>query len=158
MESWAWLAWVEVSYSRYGERGRVDLLAWLPHHGVLAVIEVKTEIVDVQAMLGTLDAKVRLGPFLAAELRLPRPSAVVPVLVVVDGSTNRDRVARLAPLFSRFDLRGRAATSWLRRPAAPPGGLLIFSDVRDVTGHSTTQGGSHRVRVGRSVPSVSRGR
>ena len=32
LERWGWLVRVEVSYSRYGERGRIDLLGSIPRH------------------------------------------------------------------------------------------------------------------------------
>lgn len=158
LETWRWQTWAEVSYSRYGERDRVDLVAWDPFSGVLIIIEVKSEIVDVQALLGTLDARVRLGPIIAASLGLPRPTTVIPMLLVVDATANRQRVARFAPLFSRLDLRGREAVRWLRhrqvdgRPV--PGGLLVFSNLRPAHGSHPTSVGSHRVRRPGSAPSV----
>src|SRR5690606_18288217 len=62
LERWGWLVRVEVSYSHFGERGRIDLLAFHPAPRVLLVIELKSELVDVQALLGSLDVKVRLAP------------------------------------------------------------------------------------------------
>src|SRR3990170_5026427 len=59
LERWGWVVRVEVSYSRYGERGRIDLLAWHPVLRVVLVVEVKTSLVDVQALLGSLDVKTR---------------------------------------------------------------------------------------------------
>ena len=142
---WGWETWPEVSYSRYGERGRIDLVGWHPAAGVLLIIECKTVLGDAQATLGTLDAKVRLARFVARQLDLPTPSAVVPVLIFRESMTSRRHLATLEPLFRRFGLRGRPAISWLRRPAAPcPSGLLIFSSVN----HSSLRGRSgRRVRV-----------
>lgn len=130
---WGWRTWPEVSYSRYGERGRVDLVAWHPIHRALLIIECKSSLGDVQATLGALDAKTRLGLYVAQQLRVPAPSAVVPVLIFLESMTTRRHVAALDPLFSRYTLRGRQAISWLRRPAGSghvvPSGLLIFSGV-----------------------------
>jgi hypothetical protein len=56
-----------VSYSVYGERGSIDLLAWHPAIRTLLVIEVKTEVSSVEAMLRKHDEKVRLAPRVAAE-------------------------------------------------------------------------------------------
>ena len=46
-----WVVAVEVSFSRYGERGSIDVLAWHPECRALVVIEVKSVTPDTQAML-----------------------------------------------------------------------------------------------------------
>lgn len=160
LERWGWLVRVEVSYSRYGERGRIDLLAWHRLRRLLVVGEIKTEMVDAQGLLGPLDAKKRLARAIAADLGWHNPAAVLPMLLFKDESTTRRRVHRLAPLFTPFDLTGRAAVGWLRSPslAAPPQGLLIFSDLAYV-GHSRARPvGRERVRVPRRRSSVKSGR
>lgn len=131
LEAWLWAVRAEVSYSRYGERGRIDLLAWHQPTRILSIAEVKTDLVDAQGLLGPLDVKTRLAPVIAAELHWRQPSLVVPILIFADESTVRRRVGDLAPLFTRFDLRGREAISWLRSPSLerPPSGLLIFSNL-----------------------------
>jgi transcriptional regulator with XRE-family HTH domain len=133
LAGWGWQTWPEVSYSRYGERGRVDLVAWDPALGVLLIIECKSALGDVQATIGALDAKARLGRYVAQQLGLPAPSAVVPVLVFLESMTTRRHLAALEPLFGRYALRGRKAVSWLQRPEitglSAPTGLLIFSAV-----------------------------
>jgi transcriptional regulator with XRE-family HTH domain len=128
LERWGWLVRAEVSYSRYGERGRIDLLALHARSGVLLVVELKTELVDVQALLGSLDAKARLARTVAADLGWDARS-VVPAIVFVEHRTTRDRLARLDVLFDRYALRGRAALSWVRRPGPGPvpSGLLWFT-------------------------------
>lgn len=148
LDRWGWETRPEVSYSRYGERGRIDLVGWHPTAGALLIIECKTVLGDAQATLGTLDAKARLARFVARQLDLPNPSAVVPVLIFRESMTNRRHLATLEPLFRRFGLRGRPAVTWLRRPTAPcPSGLLIFSSVN----HGSLRGGSgRRVRVPRA--------
>ena len=52
-----WSVAVEVSFNHYGDRGRCDVLAFHPATGILAVVEVKTAIGDVQDLLGRLDTK-----------------------------------------------------------------------------------------------------
>lgn len=49
-----WVVEPEVSFSVYGERGIIDVLAWHPTSRILLVIELKTEVVDINEMLGTL--------------------------------------------------------------------------------------------------------
>jgi transcriptional regulator with XRE-family HTH domain len=150
LDQWGWAAEAEASFNRYGERGRVDLLAWHPATGILLVVEVKTELVDLQDLLGRLDVKRRLAPWLARERDWPRPKRVATVLLLPDSSTARQVVRRLAPLFAPFDLRGRAAVAALRRPAlldaTAATGLLIFSDLRPATGARVTSVARTRVR------------
>jgi transcriptional regulator with XRE-family HTH domain len=128
LERWGWLVQVEASYSWYGERGRIDLLALHPATATLLVIEIKTELVDVQQTLGTLDAKVRLARRVAERFGW-HPRAVVPGLVFAEDVTTRRRIARVEPLFDRFAVRGRPAITWLRHPGPPPTGLLWFAQV-----------------------------
>jgi transcriptional regulator with XRE-family HTH domain len=128
LERWGWLVRVEVSYSHFGERGRIDLLAFHPAARVVLVIELKSGLVDVQSLLGSLDVKARLGARIAERFGWS-PRAVVPAVVFLEDRTTRNRLTRVDPLFARFDLRGRHAISWLRRPAdAAPSGLLWFTD------------------------------
>ena len=127
---WGWEMRPEVSFSRYGERGRIDLVGWKASSATLLVIECKTALGDAQATLGTLDTKTRLARFVARQLGLPSPSHVVPVLIFLESMTTRRQLATLDPLFGRYGTRGRSAISWLRRPDdACPAGLLIFSGV-----------------------------
>lgn len=118
-----------------------------PQSRFLLVIEVKSEIADAQALLGSLDVKVRVGPQMARSLGLGPVRAVLPLLLVAEGTTNRERVRRLAPLFERFATRGRQAVSWLHRPDAAVSGLLIFTDLRFATGGRVTRVAPHRIRM-----------
>lgn len=158
LERWGWLVRVEVSYSRYGERGRIDLLAFHPAVGALLVIELKTELVDVQELLGLLDTKVRLAPRIAPDLGW-RPVVVVPVVVFLEHRTTRHRLRVLASLFDRFSLQGRAAPSWLRRPDAGtvPTGLLWFTRTADRSLASRPQPSRVRQRSHRSAGSSTAG-
>lgn len=157
LERWGWQVWVEVSFNRFGDRGRIDLLAWQPLQRILLVGEVKTQIADAQALLGGLDVKARVAPYVARPLGLGAPRQVVPLLLVAEGTTNRDRVRRLAPLFTRFPVRGRHAIGWLRRPGeAAPSGLLILTDLRFANGRSVTRVAPHRIRLPPAAASVKR--
>lgn len=144
LERWGWLVRVEVSYSHFGERGRIDLLAFHPATRVLLVIELKSELVDVQSLLGSLDVKVRLAPRVVERFGWS-PRAVLPAIVFLEQSATRKRLARLDSLFDQFDLRGREALSWLRRPTeAFPRGILWFANA---TPGSGSPGPRVRVRV-----------
>jgi transcriptional regulator with XRE-family HTH domain len=143
LERWGWLVHVEVSYSRYGERGRIDLLAFHPATRVLLVVELKSELVDVQSLLGSLDVKVRLAPAIVERFGWT-PRIVLPTIVFLEDRTTRNRLTRVDPLFARFDVRGRQALSWIRRPTgARPSGLLWFTGAAG-TKRSTSSG--RRVR------------
>jgi hypothetical protein len=115
LEAAAWLVRAEVTFSRFGERGSIDLLAFHPASGILLVVEIKTVIADVQGLLRPIDVKVRLAGHVAAELGW-HPRTVVPALMISEESTSRRRVAEHAALFGRFATRGSAAGRWLRQP------------------------------------------
>ena len=135
LERWGWIVRAEVSFSRYGERGRIDLLGIHASTRILLVVELKSELVDVQALLGSLDVKTRLARQVAGGLGW-QPSSVVPAIVFIEDRTTRNRLARYDPLFSRYETRGREAVSWLRAPAVGPlpPGLLWLATVRRPSG------------------------
>jgi len=148
LERWSWHVRVEVSYSHYGERGRIDLLAWHPVAHVLLVVEIKTDLVDVQALLGSMDVKVRLAPRLAERFGWP-VSRVVPAIVFIEDRTTRRRLDRLSSLFDRYSLRGQAAIGWARRPAAAaahPSGVMWF---RSLPNARVVRISGQRVRIRR---------
>lgn len=151
LEAADWIVRVEVTFSRYGERGSIDLLAFHPATRTLLVVEIKTVIADVQGLLRPIDAKVRLARDIARELGW-EPRVIVPALVVPEHSTARRRVAAHAALFSRFSLRGWPARDWLRAPADTITGLLLFVDPSDGTGGASSQPGRQRVRRNRAGP------
>jgi hypothetical protein len=57
LEEWDWAVVAEASFNQYGDRGRIDLLAWHPVAQRLAVIEIKTELADAQGLLGRWTSK-----------------------------------------------------------------------------------------------------
>ena len=62
---WQWAA--EASFSAWGERGVIDLLAWHAGRRCLLVIELKTELVDPAALLAQVDRYRRLAPAVGRE-------------------------------------------------------------------------------------------
>jgi transcriptional regulator with XRE-family HTH domain len=122
-----WEVAVEVSFSIWGERGSIDILAFHPATGILLVIEVKSRVPDSQEMLATLDRKARLAKQVAAE-RGWEVRSVARLLVIADTMTARRRVARLASTFdTSYPVRGHAVRRWLRQPAGSISGLLFLS-------------------------------
>ena len=123
---------VEVSFNHFGERGRIDLLAYHAARRILLVVEIKSAIGDLQETLGRLDIKVRVAMQVARDLGWTDVSAVLPVLVIADSRRARRVVADHDQLFIRFDVRGRAALAWLRKPSqSTPTGLLWFANGSD---------------------------
>jgi len=125
-----WALVAEVSFSIYGERGVIDAIAWHPASRSLIVIELKTEIVDVQELLGTLDRKRRLAPGIVVD-RGWRPARVGVWLLVAEGVTNRRHVGRhQLTLRSVLPGDGRTMRAWLRAPTGPIAALSFLSYAR----------------------------
>ncbi len=123
-DSPGWEVLPEVSFSIWGERGVIDILAWHPGRRALLVIEVKTEIVDVGEMLGTFDRKRRLARDIALE-RGWDPRTVSAWLVVADGRTNERRIAdHRTTLRAAYPDDGRRVRAWL---ADPDGSVAVLS-------------------------------
>jgi transcriptional regulator with XRE-family HTH domain len=140
-----WAVRPEVSFSIYGERGVVDLLAFHARSGSLLVIELKTDIVDVNELVGTLDRKARLGPRIARDCGWDARS-VGRWVIVAGGRTNQRRIATQRPLLrAAFPDDGRAARSWLRAP----GGCLSALSMWSATTPGSARQGRERVRVAR---------
>ena len=136
----AWEVAVEVTFYIHGERGSIDLLAWHPSTRVLLVVEVKSIVPDIQAMLASLDRKVRLARQIALD-RGWSPVAVGKLLVIGDTRTSRRRVQSLSQTFATtFPARGAEVRRWIERPTAeqPLAGLLFLSSAH----HMSTR---HRV-------------
>ena len=120
-----WTLAPEVSFAIYGERGVIDILAWHAPTRTLLVIELKTEIVDINELMGTVDRKRRLAAVVGRE-RGWLAERVALWVIVADSTTNRRRVQTHATtLRAAFPLDGRSMGSWLRRPTAP-GRLPLF--------------------------------
>jgi len=135
-----WAAEPEVSFAIYGERGIVDLLAWHEPTAHLLVVEIKTEFVDFNEMLGTLDRKVRLARTIGAS-RGRHARLVSAWLIVADTRTNRRHARQHATLLSsRLALDGRQLRAFLRDPSRATTGLAFWTD---------SNAGSTSPRVGR---------
>jgi transcriptional regulator with XRE-family HTH domain len=111
-----WIVEPEVSFSIYGERGIIDVLAWHPTTRIPLVIELKTEVVDLNELLGTLDRKRRLASTIA-QGREWDPVAIATWVLVADSRTNRRAVAEHATVLrGTLPTDGRGVARWLRRP------------------------------------------
>ncbi|HYO44374.1 MAG TPA: helix-turn-helix domain-containing protein [Candidatus Limnocylindrales bacterium] len=151
----AWVLAPEVTFSIYGERGAIDILAWHAATRTLLVIELKTELVDIQETVGTLDRKVRLAARIAADRGWAAETVAV-WLVVAESATNRRRVAaHRTMLRSRYPADGRSIAGWL---AAPDGAIAALSFLASTRGASASRGLAqvHRVRRPTSRPQLGR--
>lgn len=126
----AWEHAPEVSFSIYGERGVIDVLAFHPASGSLLVIELKTAIVDINDLLGTVDRKRRLATQIAAG-RGWQAEAVSTWVIVGRGRTNQRRLsAHRAVLRAAFPSGGRAIQSWLRDPVGSIHAISTWPDAQ----------------------------
>lgn len=125
-----WLTAVEVSFSEYGERGSIDLLAAHPPHLAVAVVEIKTEFGSLEETNRVLDAKERLAPAIAAPRFGWRPRMIGRILIVPDSSGIRQTVAAHAlTMSSTYPATGREVRAWLRSPTRPIRGIWFLSEV-----------------------------
>jgi transcriptional regulator with XRE-family HTH domain len=121
-----WFVAAEVSFAVYGERGIYDLLAWHEATDSLVVIELKTAIVDIDELLGTLDRKRRLALRIAGE-RGWAARSVGAWLVIGDSKTNRRRVAEHHTLLrSALPRDGRSFAPVFAHPEDGPVSGIVF--------------------------------
>ena len=134
-----WLVATEVSFNLRGERGSIDILAFHPATGSLLVIEIKSVVPDMQAMLHGIDRKGRLAREIARE-RGWVVTSITRLLVLPDDRTARRRVERHAATFrAALPARTVAVRRWLQLPDGTMDGVLFLSDA-----HHT--GARHRIR------------
>jgi transcriptional regulator with XRE-family HTH domain len=159
-----WVLAPEVSFAIYGERGVIDILAWHPGRRALLLIELKTELVDMNETIGTLDRKRRLARQIARD-RGWDPVSVSAWLIVSASRTNRRRVdAHEAMLRAALPADGRTIRRWLREPVGPVGAVSFWTDMHAVGGRPSLRpirrvrvsSGANSERGRRRAPSVIR--
>lgn len=127
-----WSTAPEVSFNVFGERGAVDVLAWHEPRRALLVVELKTEIVDVQGLLGAVDRYRRLAPRLAGE-RGWQPATVSTWVAIAAGRANeRSVAAHRTVLHGAFPADGRRMAAWLRDPIGRLDALTFLPYARQV--------------------------
>jgi len=111
-----WTVEVEVTYSEFGERGSIDVLAWKKDVSVALVVEGKSELVSVEATLRKLDEKVRLTRDKLADARLgTRPRTVGRLLRgAVDAASRAGITGRLVVGATRRGFRRSRGPSYHR--------------------------------------------
>jgi len=139
-----WEVIPEATFSEFGERGSIDVLAWHPASGALLVIEVKSAVPDMGALLAGVDRKARLAPRLA-ESRGWRVTCASRILVLPDHRTARRRASEhAATLGAVFPARTVELRRWLRDPHGAVAGILFLPRSQSTTAR-------HRVGVRRSA-------
>jgi len=156
-----WQIAPEVSFSIWGERGVIDVLAWHAGRRVLLVIELKTAIVDVQDLISTVDRKRRLAAEIAsargwgtpasgraASADTKGPAAGTSAWVIVaDTRTNRARLsAHVSVLRAAFPADGRTMRAWVADPRQPVA-ALSFLQITSAGKRMSSRGGRQRVRI-----------
>jgi HTH-type transcriptional regulator / antitoxin HipB len=145
-----WVALPEHTFSIYGERGSIDVLAWLPGARAVLLIEVKTVLVDLQDLLSTMDRKRRLATAIARDSGW-RPMTIGALLVMPAETQARNSVEKYRTLFDvSYQARGRQVRRWLRSPLRDLGGIWFLNFTAGDTKHRS--GGSLRVRPARQSP------
>jgi hypothetical protein len=123
-----WTSAIEVSFSIWGERRSIDVLAWHAATRTLLVIEVKSVLADIQSLLFGLDRKTRLAPQIA-EQRGWHSQTIARLVVIAESPTSRGRVRRHASVIAAaLPASGRELRSWLRTPSGPIAGLMFLSN------------------------------
>ncbi len=155
-----WIVAPEVSFAIHGGRGVIDIIAWHPGRRALLVIELKTDIADVNQLVGVADRKRRLAVQVALErgwlTRGEAPPSVSLWIVVLGTRTNRRRVAAHGSMLrAAYPVDGRAVRGWLRDPRGPVAALSFWTDIQARTGRSDRRP-VRRVRIpSASVAAVS---
>ena len=136
----------EATYSRYGERGSIDVLGVNRAAGVAAVFEVKGEFVSWEGTQRSLDAKARLAPHVCFERLGWRPRVVARILVVDDTTANRSRLKRIASLVqAALPARNLEIRRWLQAPVGDLAGVWFVRVTRGMSG-KCRRAGTERVR------------
>ncbi|MGH2465434.1 MAG: helix-turn-helix domain-containing protein [Candidatus Limnocylindrales bacterium] len=142
-----WEVAIEVTYSVYGERGSIDILAFHPPTRSLLVIEVKTALTSVEELLRRQDEKVRLASQVARERFGWLTETTSQVLVIAEGRAARNRVARTRGIFeATLPATTREIRRWLKSPSGSIRGRW-FMPITDPRAGIRRSGGRDRVRT-----------
>jgi transcriptional regulator with XRE-family HTH domain len=142
-----WTVEVEWPFNHYGDRGSVDVLAWHPTLGSLLLIEVKSELRNVQDTLRALHVKRGVVPRLLAQERGWRPRSLGVVLVVPEIRAERDRIDRHGATFaSALPARTVEVKRWIADPSGRLSGVW-FLQIPRTTLAMQKRNALERVRV-----------
>lgn len=147
----AWTTEHEVSFAIYAERGVIDIVAWHSGRRALLIIELKTDVADVNNLLATTDQRRRLARQIVKD-RGWDPSSISTSVIITEGRTNRGRVAaHRAVLRGAFPQDGRSIRKWLADPIGRVDALSFWHGPVGAARTPTTS--TRRVRPGRTCAS-----
>jgi DNA-binding XRE family transcriptional regulator len=148
----SWDVLVEYSFNSYGDRGTVDVIGWNAEGAALLIVEVKTRLVDVQDLLGTLNRKVRVVPGLLSAERGWRAAVVGRAVVMPSSSALHAAIAaRRATFAVALPARNRDLARWLAEPTAPIAALWFVRATRRA-GTTNRLVGRQRASAGKHAP------
>lgn len=143
-----WATEHEVSFAIYADRGVIDIVAWHPGRRALLIIELKTDVADVNDLLATMDQRRRLARQIVKD-RGWDPLTISTWVIFANSRTNRKRVAAHATVLrSAFPQDGRTMASWLADPTERIDALSFWYRPTNVAGGPATP--IRRVRRKRS--------
>jgi hypothetical protein len=148
----AWRCFVETTYSVWGERGSIDILAVHDGASLALVVEVKSELQALDATVRKIDEKSRLASGLVHERVGWRPEFVGRLLVLPATDAARRRVASGGPgqvLAVAFPARGALVRTWIREPSGAMAGILFLA-IANPGSVKRSRGGPERVRQSKS--------
>ena len=130
-----WDPLAELTYSEFGERGSIDLLALRAGSRRVAVFEMKTDLPRIEETLRRHDVKARLASKLVKARFGWWPLEVGRILVLPEEDRLRRVVLRHETTFrSAYPGTSREARAWLREPDGPLAAIWFLSDTRGARG------------------------
>ncbi len=140
-----WKIEVEVTYSTFGERGSIDLLAAKTTLRAVLSVEVKTEITTLEATVRKIDEKDRLVRRLVCRERFGfTPWCVGRVLVLPDSSTSRRRLrSHAVVLDASLPARAAMLRRWLADPNGDLSGIWMVADTNPGGGRPVDHRSTH---------------
>jgi len=146
LHDYEWVSHLEVSYSSFGDRGSIDVIAYHPQRRALCVIEVKSELGAIEGTLRPLDVKARLAAEIGRERFGWRPVTIGRILILPEQRTARRQVERHgAVLGAALPMRSRALRTWLRDPVGGIAGIWFLTE-RQGSGERRNPSAVQRVR------------
>jgi len=107
-------------------RGWADFVAYHPAAAVLAVVEVKTALVDNQETLGIFKRKIRFVPREWEAVHRTSPTSVAALLLITGTSRNRAVLRQHHQTFAAsFPDTIEDLDQWIRHPTAPVSSVVV---------------------------------
>lgn len=129
LERTGWETALEVTYSEYGERGSIDILATRADRRAALVVEAKTDLPSVEATGRKVDEKARLAPAIVTRTLGWRPQAIGRLLAIPDTSRLRRLVTATPALRRMFPADATLMRRWLRDPVGSVAGLVYLPEI-----------------------------